>query len=189
MIRKTTNKVPRRSAGLILLLCSSISGPLAANPHAPSATKPPQALNRRTLLVLEDVARRTQETMMRFKTVETRVWPHGVRDQHGRQGLFIAADSALLSRTDAEAQRLRQAWVVCGLIAAVKHAEGSQLGHLGFTETRAVHQPAFYYDLDMATAREIHRLLSHGVLSLEQGYRMINASWRKISVDREYAIE
>ena len=189
MIRKTTTKGQRRSIARILLLCVGIAGPLLANPNTPSATRPPQALNRRALLVLEEVARRTQEAMVRLKTVETRVWPHSVRDRHGRQGLFIAADPALLSRTDAEAQRLRQAWVVCGLISAVKHAEGSQLGHIAFTETRAVSQPAFYYDLDMATAREIHRLLSHGVLSLEQGYRMINASWRKISVDREYAVE
>lgn len=63
--------------------------------------------------------------MAMFEPVTTRVWPHGVRDQLGRQGIFIGSHIPLFGEENKDTAAKRRAWVVCGLIAAVKYAEGS----------------------------------------------------------------
>ena len=76
---------------------------------------------------------------------------------------------------------MKRAWVVLGLIAAVKYAEGSQLGHIAFTDADRLQGERCYYDLDIAPAREIHRDLLRGRLALDVAFDVIAARWEKVT--------
>jgi hypothetical protein len=180
----------RRTAPALWLLAIALATalPVWANHREPPPNKPAEVLNRRELLILESIAWQVQSMMTLFEPVETSVWPHGVRDQRGRQGLFIGSQAPLFTSQDEATAATRKKWVVCALIAAVKYAEGSQLGHIAFTDARRVDEHRSYYDLDMTTAREILRLFHLGILSPDETYRLIS-SWQKVTRGHAYASE
>lgn len=146
-------------------------------------------LNRIELHKLEEIADRIECMMMVARSVSTRSWPHGVRDAKGRLGIFIGSSQPLFDEQDAQIAHNREAWVVFGLVAAVKYCEGTQVGHIGFTDTRGMFGEQWYYDLDMATAREIHRLLTHGLIPPAIAFRMINSAWQKVTVHHQLAVQ
>ncbi len=161
---------------------------LRANLHASSETKAAEVLNRREILLLESIAHRAESMMTLMESVPTRVWAHGVRDQRGRLGLFVGCARPLFGKKDQMTVKQYREWIVCSLIAVVKYSEGSPVGHIGFTDVDGLNGQRWYYDLDMATAREIHRLIITGMLPLHRGYDMIVRSWEKVTVDHGFAV-
>ncbi|MDI1311829.1 hypothetical protein [Prosthecobacter sp.] len=145
-------------------------------------------LNRIELHRLENISRRMVE-MMSVVSHASLIWPHGVRDSKGRMGIFIGSERPLFEEPGFEVETVRQAWVVFALIAAVKHSEGSQVGHIAFTDVNGMLGERWYYDMDMVTAREIHRLLIHGVILPPAAYKMITSVWQKVTVEHDLAIK
>jgi len=156
-------------------------------PPAPSATAPGKLLTRTELLALENIAHRAESMMAVSNIVPTRVWPHAVQDARGRQGIFISSLRPLLEEKDERLIMAKRAWVVLGLVAAVKYAEGSQIGHIAFTDADGLQGERYYYDLDIAHARDIQRDLLRGRLALNAAYEVISARWEKITAEHDLA--
>lgn len=150
-------------------------------------SKAARALSRAELLPLEAIARRVQSMMEVASFTPTRVWPHGVRDQQGRLGIFLSSARPLFGDPKPVIVQAKEAWVVFGLVASVKYAEGSQLGHIAFTDSRGETGERWYYDISMAEAREIHDLMIRGLLRPENAFKLIEASWQKINADHYLA--
>lgn len=180
----------RRSCAALLVMLAFFSSQQAV--HASHRTslqsKPAEVLKRHEMLLLESIAYRAESMMTLMESVQTRVWPHGVRDQRGRLGLFVGSSRPLFGEKDEMTIKQLREWVVCSLIAVVKYSEGRPVGHIGFTDVEGQDGQRWYYDLDMATAREIHRLIITGVVPLQRGYDMIVNSWEKVTVDHEFAV-
>ncbi len=153
----------------------------------PVESKAARALSRAEMLPLEAIARRVQSMMSVATFTPTRVWPHGVRDQQGRLGIFLSSERPLFNDPTPAMVQAKEAWVVFGLIAAVKYSEGSQVGHVAFTESRGETGERWYYDISMAEAREIHEMLISGILRPENAFKLIEAAWQKVMTDHVLA--
>ena len=99
-------------------------------------SKAGRTLSRAELLPLEAVAGRVQSMMSEVAFTSTRVWPHGVRDQQGRIGIFLSSERPLFNDPTPAIAQAKEDWVVIGLVAAVKYSEGSQIRHIAFTDSR-----------------------------------------------------
>lgn len=161
---------------------------LRANNHSSLEPKAAKVLDRREILTLESIAYRAESMMTLLESVPTSVWAHGVHDQRGRMGLFVGSARPLFGVKDEMTTQQRHEWLVCSLIAVVKYSEGSPVGHIGFTDVDGLNDQRWYYDLDMATAREIHRLVVRGEISLKRGYEMMARSWEKVTAEHEFAV-
>jgi len=157
---------------------------LAASAQPPTG----RVLDRVELHALENIARRAESMMELSNVVPTRVWPHAVTDACGRQGIFISSMRPLFDEKEQQLIKVKRAWVVLGLIAAVKYAERSQLGHIAFTDADGLQGERCYYDLDIAPAREIQRDLIRGRLALEEAYDVIASHWEKVTSSHDLAI-
>lgn len=158
-----------------------------------SLAQPPLPATGRVLVrvefhALENIARRAESMMEVSNVVPTRVWAHAVTDARGRQGIFISSMRPLFDEKDERLVLAKRAWVVLGLIAAVKYAEGSPLGHIAFTDADGLQGERCYYDLDIVPAREIHRDLLRGRLALDQAYDVIASRWEKVTSSHDLAI-
>jgi hypothetical protein len=151
-------------------------------------SKAGRALSRAELLPLEAVAGRVQSMMSEVAFTSTRVWPHGVRDQQGRIGIFLSSERPLFNDPTPVIAQAKEDWVVIGLVAAVKYSEGSQIRHIAFTDSRGETGERWYYDLSMAEAREIHEMMIRGVLRPENAYKLIEARWQKVTPQHKYAV-
>jgi len=157
--------------------------------RAPSAeSNAARALSRAELLPLEAIAKRVQSMMSVASFTPTRVWPHGVRDQQGRLGIFLSSERPLFTDPTPTIVKAKEAWVVFGLVAAVKYSEGSQIRHIAFTDSQGETSERWYYDISMVEAREIHEMLILGIVRPENAYRLIEAAWQKITPRHEYAV-
>lgn len=156
----------------------------ATHPRHPQAGIP---LDRLELLALQSIAERAESMLSIAEAIPTRVWPHGVRDERGRQGLFIGSLRPLFEESHPRLVEARKAWVVVGLIAAVKYSEGSQVGHIAFTDANGLQGGKFYYDIDITHARAIHRDLVIGTLAFEEAYDVIATTWEKVTADHSLA--
>jgi hypothetical protein len=167
---------------------SANAQPSAASQSArPIESKAARALSRAELLPLEAIAQRTQSMMSVATFTPTRVWPHGVRDQQGRLGIFLSSERPILHDPTPAMVQAKEAWVVFGLIAAVKYSEGSQVGHVAFTDSSGETAERWYYDISMAEAREIHELLVRGILRPENAFKLIESAWQKVTTDHVLA--
>jgi hypothetical protein len=156
---------------------------------APSAeSNAARALSRAEFLPLEAIAKRVQSMMSVASFTPTRVWPHGVRDQQGRLGIFLSSERPLFTDPAPTIVKAKEAWVVFGLVAAVKYSEGSQIRHIAFTDSQGETSERWYYDISMVEAREIHEMLIRGIVRPENAYRLIEAAWQKITPRHEYAV-
>jgi hypothetical protein len=153
----------------------------------PVNSKAERALTRSELLPLEAIAQRAQSMMSVATFTPTRVWPHGVRDRQGRLGIFLCSERPILHDPAPDMVLAKEAWVVFGLVAAVKYSEGSQVGHVAFTDSSGETGERWYYDISMAEAREIHEMLISGILQPENAFRLIEAAWQKVTPQHEYA--
>ena len=153
-----------------------------------SITESGQPLKARELLTLENIAKRTESMMGVATFVSTHVWPHGVRDSKGRLGIFIGSSRPLFSEKDERIVEQKKAWIVFGLIAAVKYCEGSQVGHIAFTDWDGINGERWYYDLDMQTACEIHRWMLQGLVAPKHAYHLIESSWVKVTAEHDLAV-
>lgn len=151
-------------------------------------SKAARALSRAELLPIEAIARRAQSMMEVASFTPTRVWPHGVRDQQGRIGLFLSSERPIFGDPTPGITQAKEAWVVFGLVAAVKYSEGSQVGHVAFTDSNGETGERWYYDISMAEAREIHELMVRGILRPGNAFKLIEATWQKITRQHEYAV-
>lgn len=151
-------------------------------------SKAGRTLSRAELLPLEAVAGRVQSMMSEVAFTSTRVWPHGVRDQQGRIGIFLSSERPLFNDPTPVIAQAKEDWVVIGLVAAVKYSEGSQIRHIAFTDSRGETGERWYYDLSMAEAREIHEMMIRGVLRPENAYKLIEARWQKVTPQHKYAV-
>jgi hypothetical protein len=138
-------------------------------------------------LLLESIARRVASMMSEFSFASTRVWPHGVLDHKGRLGLFLSSRQTLLEETDPLLTEAKQAWVVFGLIAAVKYSEGSQLAHIAFTDRNGESGESWYYDISIEKARHIHELMIRGLVQPRDAYKLIESAWEKVTSNTAYA--
>jgi len=154
---------------------------------APVEIKAGRPLIRSELLPLEAIARRVESMMSVATFTTTRVWPHGVRDQQGRLGIFLSSERPVFHDSKPILVRAKEAWVVFGLIAAVKYSEGSQVGHLAFTDSNGETGERWYYDISMAEAREIHGMMIRGILKPENAFKVIETVWQKITTDHVLA--
>jgi len=148
-------------------------------------------LNRQELHVLSVLACRTESMMTLASFTQSHVWPHGVRDHQGRIGLFIGSSEPLIHAKDPALFEAGKSWVVLGVIAAAKYAEGSAVDpdHIAFTDSEGLNGERWYYDLDMKIARRLHRQMVDGVLKPTQAYDLIAAAWRKVSAPPELALQ
>jgi hypothetical protein len=168
---------------------SSANAPSATSLSMPTAdSMAARALSRAELLPLEAIARRAQSMMEMALFTPTRVWPHGVRDQQGRLGIFLSSERPLFGDPTPVIAQAKEAWVVFGLVAAVKYSEGSQIRHIAFTDSRGETGERWYYDISMAEAREIHELLVRGILRPENAFKVIEAAWQKVTAQHDYAV-
>lgn len=145
-------------------------------------------LDRTELLLLENISRRAESMMAVSNIVPARVWPHAVADAKGRQGIFISSMRPLFEEKDPRLVLAKRAWVVLGLVAAVKYAEGSPLGHIAFTDADGMQGGRYYYDLDITHARDIQRDLLRGRLHFEDAYDVISARWEKVTAEHDLAV-
>jgi len=172
-----------------LMLASAGDSPKQEAAIIPAAiVKSGQPLKAQEWLTLESIAKRAESMMAVATFVSTRVWPHGVRDNKGRLGIFIGCNRPLFAEKDERIVKPNEAWVVFGLIAAVKYSEGSQVGHIAFTDRDGIHGERWYYDLDMPTAREIHSMMFQGLVAPENAYHLIESSWVKVTAEHDYAV-
>jgi hypothetical protein len=111
-----------------------------------------------------------------------------VRDQQGRIGLFLSSERPLFGDPTPDINQAKEAWVVFGLVAAVKHSEGRQVGHVAFTDSKGETGERWYYDISMAEAREIHELMLRGILRPGNAFKLIEATWQKVTPQHEYAV-
>jgi hypothetical protein len=161
---------------------------VASQIEQPVESKAAQALSRTELLQLEDIARRAQSMMSVATFTSTRVWPHGVRDRQGRLGIFLSSQRTLFNKPTIDMVKAKEAWVVFGLLAAVKYSEGSQVGHVAFTDISGETGERWYYDISMDEARGIHELIVRGILRPEDAFKLIEAAWQKVTPQHEYAV-
>uniref|UniRef100_UPI003782FFEC hypothetical protein n=1 Tax=Prosthecobacter sp. TaxID=1965333 RepID=UPI003782FFEC len=162
----------------------------AVSRSMPSAeSKAARALSRAELLPLEAIARRAQSMMEVASFTPTRVWPHGVRDQQGRIGLFLSSQRPLFGDPTPEIVQAKEAWVVFGLVAAVKYSEGSQIRHIAFTDSQGETSERWYYDISMVEAREIHEMLIRGIVRPENAFNLIEAAWQKVTAEHHLALQ
>lgn len=168
---------------------SANAQPLVVTRNAESVeSKAARALSRAELLPLEAIARRAQSMMSVVRFTPTRVWPHGVRDRQGRLGIFLSSERPLFNDPTIDMVKAKEAWVVFGLLAAVKYSEGSQVEHVAFTDRSGETGERWYYDISMAKAREIHELIVRGILRPEKAFKLIEAAWQKVTPQHEYAV-
>ena len=106
------------TALLVLSETAASSTPQTHQPPAQEET--PQVLSLAELQPLETISKRVASMMSVISTVPTRIWPHGVRDHQGRQGIFLSSQRPLFHDSDPAVVQAKQAWVVYGLIASVK---------------------------------------------------------------------
>lgn len=190
-----TNLVSTRSritATALLIHLMALSALEAAGDPSNAPARHPQAgvpLDRLELLALQSIAQRAESMMGIAEAIPTRVWPHGVRDEKGRQGIFFGSLRPLFEESHPQLVEAKKAWVVVGLIAAVKYAEGSQVGHIAFTDANGLQGGSFYYDIDISHAREIHRNLLVGALAFERAYEVIATKWEKVTADNSLAVK
>ncbi len=174
------------TALLVLSETAASSTPQTHQPPAQEET--PQVLSLAELQPLETISKRVASMMSVISTVPTRIWPHGVRDHQGRQGIFLSSQRPLFNDSDPAVVQAKQAWVVYGLIASVKYSEGSQVGHIAFTDRNGETGERWYYDLCMTKAREIHSLLISGLVRPQNAYRLIEGAWQKVTSEHAYAV-
>lgn len=155
----------------------------------PVKNRAERALTRSEMLPLEAIALRVQSMMSVATFTPTRVWPHGVRDQQGRLGIFLSSERPILHDPTPAMVQAKKAWVVFGLVAAVKYSEGSQVGHVAFTDSSGETGERWYYDISMAEAREIHEMLIRGILQPDNAFRLIEAAWQKVTPQHDYAVK
>jgi hypothetical protein len=175
-------------AGNETVSSASEQSSVASQSSQPAESKVARALSRAELLPLEAIARRVQSMMSVATFTPTRVWPHGVRDRQGRLGIFLSSGRPLFNDPTLAIVKAKEAWVVFGLVAAVKYSEGSQVGHVAFTDSSGETGERWYYDISMAEAREIHALMLRGILRPENAFKFIEAAWQKITPQHEYAV-
>lgn len=190
---KTNHVTPntRVTATALLIHLMSFGALEAAGDHPASQPRHPQAglpLDRVELLALQSIAERAESMLSIADAIPTRVWPHGVRDERGRQGLFIGSLRPLFEESHPRLMEARKAWVVVGLIAAVKYSEGSQVGHIAFTDANGLQGGKFYYDIDITNARAIHRDILIGALALDKAYEVIATKWEKVTAEQSLAV-
>jgi len=176
------------SAGNETVASANAQPSVASQSAQPFERKAAQALSRAELLPLEAIAQRAQSMMSVATFTPTRVWPHSVRDRQGRLGIFLSSGRPLFNDPTLSIVKAKEAWVVFGLVAAVKYSEGSQVGHVAFTDSSGETGERWYYDISMAEAREIHALMLRGILRPENAFKFIEAAWQKVTPQHDYAV-
>jgi hypothetical protein len=190
---KTNHVTPntRVTATALLIHLMAFGALEAAGDQSASQPRHPQAglpLDRVELLALQSIAERAESMLSIADAIPTRVWPHGVRDERGRQGIFIGSLRPLFEESLPRLVEARKAWVVVSLIAAVKYSEGSEVGHIAFTDANGLQGGKFYYDIDITHARAIHRDILIGALALDKAYEVIATKWEKVTAVQTLAV-
>ena len=161
---------------------------LIKNRPLPDPNKAARALSRSELLPLESIARRAQSMMSIATFTATKVWPHGVRDQQGRLGIFLSSGRPLFNDSTPAVVNAKEIWAVLALLAAVKYSEGSEVGHIAFTDCNGETGERWYYDICMDDARRIQLMLLHGDVRHEEAFKLMELSWQKVTAEHHLAI-
>jgi hypothetical protein len=142
-----------------------------------------EVLNRSELHTLSAISQKMEFMINPADFNHTRVWPHGVRDERGRIGLFISCAYPFAQMTAGPELEGFKAWVIYTVIAAVKYSEGSPVpvDHLGFTEFSDSSGDKWYWDLDMANAKLVHKKLFSKGLTPEEAYSIITKTWTRVT--------
>jgi hypothetical protein len=142
-----------------------------------------KVLNRSELHTLSAISQKMEFMINPAEFNHTRVWPHGVRDERGRIGLFISCAYPFTEMTTGPELEGFKAWVIYTVIAAVKYSEGSpvRIDHLGFAEFGDSSGDKWYWDLDMATAKLVHKKLFSKGITADEAYSIITKSWARVT--------
>jgi hypothetical protein len=134
---------------------------------------------------LNRIAVRMASMMDAILPVESLVWPHAVRDEQGRVGMFMAPTVSFEQLAKGPSEDSLKGWLVCALIAAGKYAEGSAvtIDHLCFTDPTGMGGDLWCYDVDIMTVRQLHRRLLTGVMTPDEAYQVLIERWRRITED------
>ena len=142
-----------------------------------------EVLNRSELHTLSAISQKMEFMINPAEFNHTRVWPHGVRDGRGRIGLFISCAYPFTEMTTGPELEGFKAWVIYTVIAAVKYSEGSPVpvDHLGFTEFDNSSGDKWFWDLDMASAKLVHKKLFSKGITADEAYAIITKSWTRVT--------
>ncbi len=172
----------------LLLTCEAEANKWLSRPPAPAAVvaRPENEVARRMLAVdemhiLTGIAGRMHTMLTVADPIRTKVWAHGLRDERGRAGIFVACSHPFVAPDESESMSLGKSWVLLAVSAAVKYTEGSPVpvDYIAFTEPAGMSGNGWYYELDLRKARQIQRELVAREMTMADGYRRITAIWQK----------
>lgn len=97
--------------------------------------------------------------------------------------MFIWSEKPLLSAGSGEMSESAKRWIILGVVAASKYLETSPtpVDFIAFTDSKADTGPRWYLELDVESARNIHRRIVKGYLDTDEAFPEIERSWKRIS--------
>lgn len=181
----------RHLAGITLCLFSfSTDGSLHADPSPPPPllSHPPthhhyEIIPHGELETLNQTSRRIASMMDAILPFESTVWPHAIRDELGRTGIFLAPSIPFETLAAAPENEPLIGWIVCAILASGKYLEtvSFPVHHICLTDPTGMRGDLWCYDIDIATVRYLHRHLAAGSLTAEEAYQTLTARWKKIT--------
>ncbi len=181
----------RHLAGITLILLSfSTDGSLHADPSPPPplVSHPPnhhhyEVVPHSELEALSQASRRIASMMDAILPFESTVWPHAIRDELGRTGIFLAPSIPFNTLATNPDEDPLKGWIVCAILATGKYIETIPfpVHHVCLTDQTGMRGELWCYDIDIATVRYLHRHLASGTLTAEQAYQTLIARWKKIT--------
>ena len=173
-----------------------------ADPHPPAPRPPPHAapspintsltggslyelLPQEELESLNQTSTRIASMMDAILPFDTVVWPHAIRDEQGRNGLFLAPRVPFATLATDPDQEALKGWLVCAILAVGKYAEAASvpLHHIGFTDASGMGRDLWYLDIDIGTIIQLHRRLVSGTLSTDDAFQELTSRWKKLTRD------
>lgn len=189
----------RKAAAAVLIACTAgmttavavtgrdksggVSAPDLAAPFCEKAGSY-TLLSREEFENMQHLARRVSSMMGEILPFQTRVWPHAVRDSKGRAGLFLESALPMASLSGTPDQEYFKGWLVCAVLAVGKYSvmPGVELDHVCFTDASGA-EARWFYDVDIALVRNLHRGLVHKELSADEVYDQLISQWKRLEAE------
>jgi hypothetical protein len=142
-------------------------------------------LPREELDSLSRTSSRIASMMDEILPFDTMVWPHAIRDEHGRNGIFLAPRVPFATLAAQPDQEPLKGWLICAILAVGKYVEGSSapVHHICLTDASGMRGDLWCYDVDIATIRHLHQRLVTGALSADEAFDSLTSRWKKITRD------
>jgi|GEM_PF-695022 len=183
-VGRVRTKMAYTSAALSVALLIFSQATCLGNIQSVLAPKSSAFSDRQERHFMEHVAPSIWSMTLAGSIADTHVWPHGGRDRQARLGDFLCSSMSLLPQFEPADEKERRAWVLLGLSATVKYFEGSDLGHIAYTDSTGMIGENCYYYSDISDVRLIHRSNLSGSLRLkDDACDAIFSNWVKVTAD------